>query len=171
MRTFGCQTFDSGRGFTLIETLVVMFIITLLVGLALTRMPQFVQSADLEKEVRRLELLLAMARTEAMMESSEFGFRQTIPGYEFLRYDDASQDWNQAEAPFHERTLPDGLRMTLRADSEGFGFPGEGVPSVLILSSGETTPFRLILESRGDGSIRTLLADGYGGLRRDSDDS
>lgn len=172
MRISSCQNCKPGdQGFTLIEILVVLFIVTILAGLTVASLPGFVQSADVDTETRRLELLFDMARTEAMMDSSEFGFRRTDKGYEFLRFDDGSQSWKKAPSPFHERKLPEDLRMTLRADTEGFRLLGENLPPVLVLSSGETTPFRIILESRYDGSEYTFIADGYGQFRWDHEDN
>ncbi len=173
MRISDYLIFDSGfnrsnQGFTLVETLVVLFIITILAGLTAARLPGFAGSADMDTEARRLELLLNMARTEAIMDSAEYGFQRTSDGYEFLKYDDGSQDWLAAESPFHGRVVDD-VQLTLRAEKAGFGTLGEDLPPVLILSSGETTPFRIEFES-SSGEFRTLVADGYGEFKWASDE-
>lgn len=171
MRTSCCQSSrTSVQGFTLIEILVVLFIVTILAGLTVASLPGFVQNADMETETRRLELLFSMVRNEAMMDSSEFGFRRTDRGYEFLRFDDGTRSWEKAASPFQARTLPEDFTMTIRADTEGFRLLGENLPPILILSSGETTPFRIILETRYDTSERVFLSDGYGNFRWDSDE-
>lgn len=171
MRISFCQNYrNSIQGFTLIEILVVLFIVTILAGLTVASFPAFVQNADMDTETRRLELLFSMARTEAMMDSAEFGFRSTETGYEFLKFDDGSQSWKRVASPFQERRLPEDLRMTIQADSEGFRLLGENLPPVLILSSGETTPFRIIFESRYDEVEHTFVSDGYGDFRWDADE-
>ncbi len=163
MRISSCQNSSyPNQGFTLIEILVVLFIVTILAGLTVASLPGFVQNADFDTETRRLELLFDMARNEAMMDSSEYGFRRTDKGYEFLRFDDGSQQWEKASSPFHERTLSDDLRMTVRVREGGFRLLGENLPPVLILSSGETTPFEIILETRNDDVGYTFVSDGYG---------
>lgn len=148
------------RGFTLIEILVILLIVTVMVGIAVPRLPAFVDTADFDLEARRLELLLNMARNEAVLDSVEYGFDLTDDGYEFLRYDDATESWRQQPSPYQPRKLPEELSLNLRISSSDFQLQGEGLPQVLILSSGETTPVRMILESRGDYR-KELQTDGY----------
>jgi len=42
------------KGFTLIEILVVLFIVSLLTGLVVANLPAFVSQADFEEEAERL---------------------------------------------------------------------------------------------------------------------
>ena len=151
---------ESARGFTLIEILVVLFIVTILVGITVARLPSFATNADFDAEARRLQLLLNMARSEAVLDSMEYGFRLTNDGYEFLRFDDVTRGWRTAVSPFHVRRISDDLSLTVRADSPAFQLQGKGIPPVLILSSGEVTPFELVIEAR-DGSEKILRTDGY----------
>ena len=167
MRTSSSLSSDCSfpqRGFTLIEILVVLLIVTIMTGLVVTQLPAFAVASDVDRETRRLELLLNMARSEALLDSSEFGFRRTDKGYEFLRFDDASLSWRSADSPFQARRLDDSVRMTLRAQQGEYDLPGEGLPPVLILSSGEMTPFKVILSSP-DGQIENIIeADAYGSI-------
>lgn len=149
-------------GFTLIEILVVLLIVTILTGLTVSRLPSFATNADLDTEVRRLQLLLNMARSDAVMDSTEFGFRLNKDGYEFLSFRDDAQRWQLAESPFHAREVDEDIRLTLRVDDKQLSLPGENLPKLLILSSGETTPFELTIESRSRDSEQTLATDGYG---------
>ena len=150
------------KGFTLIEILVVLLIVTILAGVTIARLPAFAQNADFDAERRRLQLLFTMARQESILDSTEFGFRLTDNGYKFLEYDDGSQSWADAESPFQERSLSDELKLIIKADSDGFSLMGQNLPPVLILSSGENTPFRLILQSRLEKTSRILMSAGYG---------
>ena len=150
------------KGFTVIEILVVLLIVTILAGVTIARLPTFSRNADFETETRRLQLLFNMARQESVLDSTEFGFRLTDDGYKFLKFDDGSQSWKDAESPFQVRLLPDELRLVIEADSKGFSFLGENLPPILILSSGENTPFRLILQSKLQRASRTLMSEGYG---------
>lgn len=152
---------NRSQGFTLIEILVVLFIVTILAGLVVARLPAFGSDADFEFEADRLQLLLRMARNEAVLETIEYGFRQTDAGYEFLQFDDAGQQWVKAAAPFHARRIDDDIRLTVRSGGGSYDVLGNDLPPVLLLSSGETTPFRLILESASSGERRVLGTDGY----------
>ena len=160
---------NPGQGFTLIEILVVLLIVSVLVGITVPSLPGFVDTADYDLEARRLELLLNMARGEAILDSVEFGFDLTDDGYEFLCYDESVKRWRRQESPYQARQLPDGLSLDLRVSNSEFNLQGESVPSVLILSSGETTPVTMTLESRGEYR-RILKTDGYGPFRWLEDD-
>lgn len=142
----------------------------MLAGLTVVNLPSFTQSADFDKEARRLELLLGMARTEAVLDSMEYGFAATDHGYRFFQYSDAEQKWIRAPSPFHERELSEEIRIRVKADSEQLRLEGAGVPPVLILSSGETTPFSIDLEYRAGGTVKTLRTDGFGDISWDTDD-
>ena len=151
---------NSGRGFTLVEILVVLLIVTVLVGITVPRLPFFVGSADFDFEARRLELLLNMARSEAALDYVEFGFDLTDDGYEFVRYDAATQRWRRQEPPYQTRKLPEGLGLDLEVSRSDINLKGANLPAVLILSSGETTPVSIILKSNGQHR-RILKTNGY----------
>ena len=160
--TFAYRSCSFRQGFTLVEILVVLLIVTIIAGVTITRLPALVRTADLDTESRRIELLFNMVRTEAMLDSVEYGFRLTDPGYEFLLFDDGSQSWRKTIPPFHERKIPEQISITIKSDNKEFKLLGEGLPPILVLSSGETTPFELVIESRIDLESRTLSTDGYG---------
>ena len=101
-------------GFTLLEILIVLLMVSVLVGVTVPNLPAVVDTADYDLEARRLELLLNMARGEAVLDSVEYGFDLTEQGYEFFRYDDTLQRWRRQESPFQARRLPDSLRLIVR---------------------------------------------------------
>lgn len=158
------------RGFTLVEILVVLMLITMLAGLVVVSMPSFTQSADFDQEARRLQLLLQMAKTEAVLDSVEYGFAANDEGYEFFLYSDAERKWIRASSPLQARTLTDDIRLRVRTDSGSLRLAGSGIPPVLILSSGETTPFEIDLEYRPGRLVQTLTTDGYGDIVWASDE-
>lgn len=156
-------------GFTLIEILVVLLIVTVLVSVTIPNLPGFVDHADYDVEARRLELLLNMARTEAVLDSVELGFGPTDEGYQFYRYDDVTQTWRPGLSPYQPRKLPEDLTLQVRTRTSDFALEGKNLPAVLILSSGESTPVELLLQTRGDYH-KTLETDGYGPFEWQADD-
>ena len=157
-------------GFTLIEILVVLLIVSIMSGLVIANMPSMTRTADFETEVKRLQLVLELAREEALMQSSEFGFRvnrkraSDAASYSFLIYDDLNQTWSDyAVPPLQSHDLPEDMALFLDVEGEGFSLEEsdeEGLPPVMLLSSGETTPFDLTI-SLGRELAVTLRADGY----------
>ena len=150
------------RGFTLIEVMVVLLIVTVLAGVTMTRLPGFAQNADFEEEKRRLQVLFEMARQESILDSSEFGFRLTNDGYKFLKFDDGSQSWVDVIGSFRERSLPDDFTLKIKTNRQGENLFGKKSPPIAILSSGENTPFQLILSSGFHEHSIALISEGYG---------
>ena len=69
------------------------------------------------------------------------------------------------ERPCAARKLPASIHISGRVEGHELPF-GEGdSPPILILSSGEITPFELTIESELDDDLqRTLESDGYGAI-------
>lgn len=155
-------------GFTLIEILVVLFIISIMSAAALTSLPGFTQTRDFETEALRLKTLLDMAREESIVQAVEFGFAPTEEGYGFYLYNEQSQAWVEyGQSPFQLRSLPDDVELDLRVENIQLTLATDKkstVPPVLILSSGEITPFTLTILRDTDELQRSMRSDGYGDI-------
>lgn len=153
-------------GFTLIEILVVLFIVSIMAGIVVAHLPRMSRTGDLDTEARRLQALLGMAKQDALLEANEYGFKPEPTGYGFYVYDDAAQQWNAlTQPPFQERKLEEGLVMDATVEDNPLKMGDDkdkSAPPILLLSSGETTPFQLTLSMPDAGKSRTLVADGYG---------
>jgi len=156
-------------GFTLIEILVVLFIVSILSGIVIARLPRFVQTGDFDTEARRVKQLLDMAREEALLQANEFGFKPSTAGYRFFVYDEIEQKWSELDdRPFQPRQLDEGVELEVTIEDNELAL-GDGddetAPPILLLSSGETTPFELTIAMPAEGVSRTLVADGFSELR------
>ncbi len=160
------------RGFTLIEVLVVLFIVSMMTGLVVVNLPNFAQTDDFQFEAERLKAVLDLARQEASMQSSELGFKLVSSGadsrfaYSFYRYDERRQSWQVLEEkPFEERLMPADIRASIKVEGEDMVLGDESSPPVLILSSGEMTPLQIqLVHSSEAGLSRELTTDGYSDL-------
>jgi general secretion pathway protein H len=155
-------------GFTLIEILVVLFIVAIMSGVVVANLPSFAQSGDFDTETQRLKRLLDLLRLESQIQDTEYGFKPDRDSYEFMLFDPQAGRWQSlSEKPFAPRTLPEGFRLTVKVEDIGFSLGGDAEdnrpPPIMILSSGEMTPCELTLSDADDAS-RTLLTDGYGDL-------
>lgn len=161
------------RGFTLIEILVVLLIVSIMSGVVLVKLPGFAQTADFDAESRRLKILLDLVREESIVQASEFGFKPTPSGYAFFIYNEGAQKWFEYEqAPFRPRTLPGEIALDLSIEGErlSLSIAREGsVPPLLLLSSGEVTPFTLTI-FKGREIQRSMGSDGYGDIQWLDDD-
>ncbi len=176
-----------GHGFTLIELLVTMVVIAIAAGFIATQLNWIRTTPPLQAELRDLAARIELARDEAALQGRNFGIRFYPDSYEFLDLDPDTQVWVSMEGDellgsmtFAEDTLPrlqiEDLDIELEtaqeyADDEveldAFGNVVEDLsepPHILILASGEVTPFTLELESLKDPAFARLEGDYLGGL-------
>ena len=155
------------RGFTLIEILVVLFIVSIMTGIAVVNLPRFTQTGGFDTEADRLKVVLEMLRDEALVQANEYGFKPETNGYQFFIYDDLQQNWVLLEErPFSERELQGEVQLSLTVEGDELKIDEQGeAPPVLILSSGEITPFELEIQSKIDRElVRILECNGYGAI-------
>ncbi|MGB4075689.1 type II secretion system minor pseudopilin GspH [Pseudomonas sp.] len=157
------------RGFTLIELLVVLVILGSLIGIAVLGVGIAGPGRELHNEAERLAGLIGVLAEEAVLDNQEYGLLLSREAYQVLRYDSAKQGWQALSAKPHQ--LPGWAELSVELDGAALGLPAaEGekpakaalVPQLLLLSSGEISPFRLRLaERRADGLRLQLLSDGF----------
>ncbi len=101
------------------------------------------------------------------MQANEYGFKPERNGYQFYIYNDLQQNWLLLEErPFIERELQGEVKLSLTVEGDELKLGEEGeAPPVLILSSGEITPFELEIQSETDHElVRILESNGYGAI-------
>ncbi len=162
----------SQTGFTLIEILVVMFIVAVMTGMAVINLPGFALNDDFDTETTRLKVLLEMARDEAEDQVSELGFRPATNRYEFLIYDEVQQRSQLYDArPFGSRQWPETVTLSYQLEGDELALDdSDATPPILILSSGEITPFSITISNRSRQLEAVLSSDGYGEFTWRSDD-
>ena len=144
------------RGFTLVELLVVMVIIGLTLGMAtLNAIPSPRQ--DLEKEARRLALLLQLARDEAIVRNRLVAFEADGQRYRFMVRNDSGWEQVTRDDLLREREFKNApLQLLLQP-------AGTGNPDLLRITFGREPvdrPFVLTLAS--SGNTVAISADGVG---------
>ena len=157
------------RGFTLVELMVVMVIIAILLAAALLTTSFTSMERRLEEEGRRFAALLAYAREEAILQTRDLGFQVEDDRYRFLVLDPLTGQWVAAafDEVLRERTFGDDIEATLWIEGAGFELgnadgeePDPGtLPQVFVLSSGEVSPFELVLESDTTPARVTVSAE------------
>lgn len=158
------------RGFTLLEVLLVLVIVGVIVSLAALAFRDN-RADELEREARRLRVVLTLATEEAIVKSRELGLRFDADGYRFLVLDD-EQVWQLIEhdREFAARKLPKPLELIALTDARAMqtssaGDSNRNEPQVYFFETGELYPaFEVILrhpelenayriEARIDGQV------------------
>jgi len=142
------------RGLTLVEMMVVVVLIGIILAMATLSMGTAGPQAKMREEGRRLLRLLELARETAIFESRELALVMTDDGYRFQEL--RARQWRDIsdDEVLRRRKLEDGVRLQLRIEGEDIGLAGDeeealAPPRIFLLSSGETTPFRIRLEAGG----------------------
>lgn len=132
-------------GFTLLEVLVVVFIIGIVLSLAVIGIRDD-PAERVETEARRFASLVTMASQEAVLQSRELAVEIGREGYRFLVLEENA--WVEPDDELlRTRELPEGMRIDVSVEGErGGGRMGmQTDPRIYLLSGGEMTPFELII--------------------------
>ena len=164
MRVWPVSPVRQSAGFTLLELMVVLVIIGIIFTFAMLSLRGDDLGELMEQETQRMVTLLELASDEAVLRGEELAVLFSEDGYEFLvLYEDL---WRRTEEDglLKAYTLPADIELRLEIEGEppiltASAAEDEEVadeeedeeeilqPQVFILSSGEMTPFTVILMS------------------------
>lgn len=158
------------RGFTLIEVLVVVFIIGIILTFASLSVNTN-ENRQIETEVERLAALMDLATQEAVLQSQELALALTTKGYEFqVLNGDKWQTLQDEVLRPHQFALP--FIIEAEVEGEDVAVPesveeGEDKDKqpvkVFLLSSGEVTPFNLTFK-REESPVAYRVMPGLNGI-------
>lgn len=147
-----------GRGFTLIEMLVVVVIIGVLATAMVLSLGDTGRDRAMEQERDRLTALISYVREQGALQTLEYGLHLTPSGYRFTVYDNRNNAWVQEDLDdiLRPRTLPDGLSFTLvlegrpvvldPPDTRQLGATTPDVsPQIMLFSNGDLNSFELTI--------------------------
>jgi len=151
-------------GFTLIEVMVVIVIISVILSFATLSIGDGGQARKLEQEAQRFVSLLRLASQEAIMQAKEMGVSFDVDSYSF--YVLQEQKWLAlTDDTFRPRFLPQGMRTEIRLEGEPIVLnETKNTPQLLLLSSGEFTPFEVIFTAESDDTLRYWLTSTVTGV-------
>ncbi len=159
-------------GFSLVELLVVLFIIGLFAGTAVLSLNVVGADREIERETRRLQTLLSTLMDEAVLETRDYGVLFTRGGYRFLVYDYRVLSWLEpaGDAFLGEHRLVDPLSLSLFLEDRDVVLESEfdpniaepPQPQVVLHASGEITPFEaeIYRDAFGARYVLTAMLDG-----------
>jgi general secretion pathway protein H len=154
---------------------VVLVILAIMAATAVLSVGTLGRDEEIEREARRLTALLQLATEEALFQGRDLGLYVEEDRYRFYSWSRDSLTWEslQNDSSFRERTMPEGLVLTLRVEEQDVDLTvaateSEIVPQVAIFSSGEITPFELAIE-RQFSDVRFTIRGQADGVIRMSD--
>jgi len=142
------------RGFTLLELMVVIVLIGVVMGmvsLALGPSP----AREARQQAQDFVRVVQQLRERAVLDGLEYGVRIQPRGYQALRLE--SLGWTAVSAL---QRMPEGLTLGLEQDGHVLTLDdAQGPPQLLMLSSDEISPFRLLIKAAGQ-TISQVMSDG-----------
>jgi general secretion pathway protein H len=178
-------------GFTLIEILVVLVIVGIIVAAALFSLGTLGDDRNLQTQARRLTTLLQMATDDATIQGRDFGIEVMTAGYRFVEHDPLLNQWFEVtdDDLMRERKLEEGTEFELvieehrvlledesqetqreEEDIDERDLTDDYLPHILILSSGDTSPFELRIVRSSDRAEVLVRMSAAGELKIVNDD-
>ena len=177
------------KAFTLIELLVVVVIVGIVSSFLLLSFGILGTDRALEQHARRLGSLLELTLDEATLQGRDFGLELMRGGYRFVELDPVLGLWSEVAGDdvLQARQLEDDMEIELyiegrqvvlardpasteKSDENRRDRREDYAPHVLILSSGDISPFRLNIVRAADRTQKTLTVSPAGEIRIDADD-
>ena len=161
----GVRSIKQAKGFTLFEIIVVVIIVTISVSAILLNTSFVSGSQDLKILGNDLSKTMRLLYQEAIFENKNFAISLNHQGFSVLEYN--GQDWIVTEQSFfHKLKLGQSQRSNLIIENLVVASveEGEPVPHILILSSGEMTPFEWEIRDRNTKSSIIISGDFLGNI-------
>lgn len=140
------------NGFTLIEILIVMVIISIVSGVAALTINSN-QHKQFETAAAKIANLVTLAEQEAMLRPATIGVAFTSDAFQFFVYqqDEKTKQfvWQPlSDSALKKHTLPSHTHITLKTENKNVAADGE--PHIIITQSGDITPFVILIGKTGD---------------------
>lgn len=155
-------------GFTLIEILVTIVIISIVLGIALLNIDVDNFDSRLKQEVGRMARMMELADQQAIYESRELGLLIDDDGYSYYVYND-NKKWEPVEDNLlRPRETPEDMEIIVSIDGLESRLSNiatkDIIPQIIFSSSGEWTTFELLITHRDRNDLSYILSNAKTGL-------
>ncbi|HYJ41328.1 MAG TPA: type II secretion system minor pseudopilin GspH [Steroidobacteraceae bacterium] len=158
------------RGFTLLELMVVVFIIGLITAAAVITFGGDRRDTELDKEAERIDALLGYVREQAELQTRDYGIRINDHTYSFVVFDVMQNEWrtNDEDDALREREFPEGLVPSVvlegrpivlnvqKDDKKGLE---DFKPQIMVFANGDLSSFEITLQREGGGEKARIYTD------------
>ena len=154
-------------GFTLIELMIVVFIIGLITAAAVITFGGEQRDTELDREAERLDALFDYVREQAELQTRDYGFRINNVGYSFVVFDVLQNQWRTADEDdaLRQRELPEGLEPQVVVEGRRIVLDqkerdiDEFKPQIMIFANGDLTSFEVSLRRKEGGASARIYTD------------
>lgn len=154
------------RGFTLLEVLVVIVLIGIIVTFAVLNIGGDRRAEELDEAAETFAALIELARDAAISRGEEWGIQLDPETYRFVYLEEDNWVDVQSSPVFRARTWGKGIEVELVLEGRDaiLEEADDEKPSILILSSGEVTPFIATFSARETDLRAEVESDAFGNI-------
>ena len=126
------------RGFTLIEILVVVVIISITLGFAMLAFGDFGASRRAVVTAEQFSAYVKLVQQQAILETNTLGINLSKEGYDTYRFEESTWKLLPAKSIFHPRSFPENVIVTFKQNNATTKLKN---PDIVITPSGDMTEF------------------------------
>jgi len=155
-------------GFTLIEILVTIVIISIVLGIALLKIDVDNFESRLKQEIGRLSRVMELADQQAIYQSQDIGLYLKDDGYGFYSQNEEKKWEPVDDSLLKKHEMPEDMEIIVSIEGADTSLLAssskEKIPQIIFLSSGEWTIFEVVIAHRDEDDLSYLLTNAETGL-------
>ncbi|HLB41281.1 MAG TPA: type II secretion system minor pseudopilin GspH [Gammaproteobacteria bacterium] len=162
------QAMHKQKGYTLVEILIVLFIISLVTSIALLSI-RFNENKQFELFANKIAELIRLAEEQAMLQSSVLGVLVDHHGFQFsylqLKTNGQQQWLTIQDTVLHQEKIPDKMQITLKIKNNRIILKEDKeTPQIIISTNGDVTPFTIFLGKKGSNPRYAIIGEADGAI-------
>lgn len=157
-------------GFTLIEVLIVIFIISIVTSVALLSIGHN-ENKKIETFTNELTQVVSLAEEQAMLQPVILGIAFQENSFQFLRYEHDKDEKESRWIPLNDNVLgkheiPQGVNVEVKVQHVNMAEVKEkiNVPQIIFSTNGDITPFTIRVGKKGKKPRHAIIGEADGHL-------
>jgi general secretion pathway protein H len=156
------------RGYTLIEILVVLFIISIVTSVALLSIGRN-QNKQVEAVANELAQMLSLAEEQAMLQPAVLGLAVNEHRFGFYSLQPVTEKKKDQWLALKDNvlgahTVPDNIALSITAQGQQEVAPN--TPQIIISTNGDITPFSIYIGKKGEKPLYVVSAAADGSISK-----